>query len=226
MTKQSNLIKLTSLTAFIIAPGTGMGNTPVCANGASYTVPGTHHCRMIHPKIISLEAWGAGGGTDGGTEASAGAGGGSLCEATVTVAPGTLLTITVGAGGMGGMGMDAATKGGTSSVTGSGISGVVADGGSPPDGSIGGKGGTTGACTATGSASSPGGAGGSSSPEGAGGGGGGSGATSPPEISSASAFPGGDGGDGYEDLGGGGRRRGLWRLRWRYRKCRISRRTR
>lgn len=201
MTKQSNLIKLTSLTAFIIAPG--MANAADCVNGATYNASGS--CQVPSGVTsMTIQAWGAGSGSDGGMDASFGAGGGSLCEATVTVVPNQTLTVTVGAGGPGGMDGGMGMGGGMSAVTGSGIVGLAANGGSPPTSDFGGEGGTTEACTVTGGSAFRGGNGGYSDSSGGGGGASPTNAPSPPP-SISSALPGGiDGEDGWGDVGGAG----------------------
>ena len=74
----------------------------------------------------------AGGGGGGGTIAGGGGAGGLLSSSFSSITPGSTYTITVGAGGTGGYGWGtytAATQGGTSSISGDGITTVTSTGG-------------------------------------------------------------------------------------------------
>ena len=108
---------------------------------------------------VRIEAWGGGGGGGQKNEetetAGGGGGGGAYCAASFPVSPGNSLTVNIGLGGM------ADTAGGNTSVSGSGVSGLVANGGGPgstvytnvngpwEDYSVGGPGGSIDSCTAT-----------------------------------------------------------------------------
>ncbi len=171
--KKSDLVKLTSLTAVLIAPA--VANAADCVSGAVYDSDGS--CTVpAGVTSMTIQAYGGGGGVVGGMDARSGAGGGSFCGATVTVVPAATLTITVGLGGV------EATDGGASSVTGyTTVGNLVANGGSTTGGmDAPGFGGTTAACTVAGGTAFAGGAGGDrDNAMGAGsGGGGGSSATS------------------------------------------------
>jgi len=108
---------------------------------------------------VKMEAWGGGAGGSFGdsTETGSGGGGGSYCGATFTLAGGTPLTISPGAGGA--TQISQVDSGGQSSVTGTGVVGLAANGGSPGANGLGGLGGTTAACTATSATAHTGGAG-------------------------------------------------------------------
>jgi hypothetical protein len=89
---------------------------------------------------ITVQAWGAGGGSaGGGIGGRAGGGGGAFATKIIAVTPGTSYTVTVGSGGAPG------STGGNSSF---GVE-VIAVGGSNGSGLTGGNGGLASACTPT-----------------------------------------------------------------------------
>lgn len=100
-----------------------------CVSGQNYDLSTT--CTVpAGVTSISIAAWGGGGGGKQGDpfgpQAGAGGGGGSYCGASFTVSGGTALTLTIGSGGTQGSSRD----GGATSVTGTGVSGLLANGGS------------------------------------------------------------------------------------------------
>jgi hypothetical protein len=85
-------------------------------------------------------AGGGGGGADGGGGAGAGgyrssnatyggSGGGGSAESSLTLTPGTIYTITVGAGGSNGTGSSSGATGSNSSISGTGITTITSSGG-------------------------------------------------------------------------------------------------
>jgi hypothetical protein len=108
------------------------------------TTTGTWTC-PLGVTSVQVECWGAGGGGGAATgltgRAGGGGGGGSYVKnTTLTVVPGTIYTVTIGAGGVAGTTSSATsfgTPGGISQFSGSGITPVTASGGT------GGSGGTT-----------------------------------------------------------------------------------
>lgn len=129
-----------------------------CTNGQIFNANGS--CEIPSGVArIKIDAWG--GGAGGGNQANvagpnrfngAGGGGGSYCGASFNVAGGASLTIAVAAQ------VTAGNNGNASSVTGTGISGLTANGGSYAV--TGGDGGTVAGCTATGATRFAGGGGG------------------------------------------------------------------
>ncbi|MBS1946123.1 MAG: T9SS type A sorting domain-containing protein [Bacteroidetes bacterium] len=127
------------------------------ANSQTYSSAGTYTYTVpAGVTSITIYCWGAGGGSGGcvagGKDQAGGGGGGGACTKNIfTVTPGQSLTIVVGAGGT--AGSSAGTNGGlggTSSVTGIGVS-ITAAGGSGGNGvttnggaGTGGAGGSTG----------------------------------------------------------------------------------
>ena len=125
-----------------------------CVNGintAGCTVP-------AGVTSVTVKAWGGGGGGGAAgvvnvapfTSYGGGGGGGSFCGGTFTVTPGETVSISVGSGGVGGTDnfhMQGA-NGGTTTVSGAGITGVTVNGGSYGYAG-GGAGGTTSGCSAT-----------------------------------------------------------------------------
>jgi hypothetical protein len=115
-----------------------------CVNG----VNGSGLCE-VPPGMnrVTIEAWGGGGGgagsNTGAVTGGGGGGGGSYCGATFTVTPGDTLTITAGVGGPKGNPLLNGLPGVPSSVTGGGISGMVAEAGEGgatiPSGGLGGS---------------------------------------------------------------------------------------
>lgn len=82
------------------------------ANMAIYTTSGSFTVPMTTSRLL-VEMWGAGGG---GHNPGGGGGSGGYLLATVDVAPGNELTITIGSGGTGGGGNTNATSGGLTQV--------------------------------------------------------------------------------------------------------------
>lgn len=151
--------------------------------------------------LNEVECWGAGGGAGGvtGTAQSSGGTGGAYARKVVSVTPGQVITITIGAAGTGGVG---ATNGGTGGTTSFGAL-LSAPGGGPGFGSSSGGQSTTSAGTAgatSGALNLPGYSGSGGAPNTGGGAGGGS----PMGIAGAPA--GSAGGTGAAGLvpGGGG----------------------
>jgi hypothetical protein len=140
---------------------------------------------------VFIQAWGAGGGAEGQLDGYypiglGGGGGGSYCGATFAVTPGTTLTVYPGIGG------DPGTDGEDSFVTGTGVSGMQANGGMGAFGDIGGSGGAVNGCSAAGATKYAGGDGADGYTGDNGGGGGGS-ATAAAAGGNASASTGGVG---------------------------------
>ena len=145
----------------------------VITNSVTCTVP-------AGATSVVIEAWGAGGGGAGAAVddssmsngGGGGGGGGSYCKATFAVTEGASLTVNVGSVSWGGTYLNNGQDGQPSSVSGAGIIGMQADGGSAGKlNGIGGIGGSTAACTATGATAY---SGGNGSSHRLGGGGGGS----------------------------------------------------
>ncbi|QTD43971.1 glycine-rich domain-containing protein [Ottowia testudinis] len=117
--------------------------TLMCASGlasagdclTSYSTAGTYSCTVpTGITSVKIEAWGGGGGVSTffaqSMRGSGGGGGGAYCGATFTVTATEALTITVGNGGANRMGgPSTGYPGGSSSVTGASINGLVAAGG-------------------------------------------------------------------------------------------------
>jgi hypothetical protein len=175
-----------------------------CAKGQVFTASGS--CTVpagMTRLFIHAHGGGGGGGKDSATEGAGGGGGGSYCGGPVTVTPGQTLTVTIGAGGAGATTNGASgIAGSDTEVTGSGISGLKALGGSGGGPEAGGAGGGTNFCTLTGAVKYAGGDGGESTSAdqdaGAGGGGGSSfGGAGDAGIRAANgSTTGGAGGDG------------------------------
>lgn len=110
--------------------------TPLNPNVISYNTPGDYTF-TIPNGVTSITVSGCGGGAGGGgSDAGAnyngngGAGGGSnIISQTITVTPGQVLSITVGAGGAGGGVYASGTAGVASTVSGTGVSFSAAGGG-------------------------------------------------------------------------------------------------
>ncbi|MBS1622816.1 MAG: choice-of-anchor J domain-containing protein [Bacteroidetes bacterium] len=161
---------------------------------------------------VTVQCWGGGGG-GGGTNANPAAGnggaGGSFAQGTVTVVPGTVYTVTVGAGGAGGT--NTGGNGGNGAASSFGGTLVVAEGGAGGNGSLAGAGTATGSTAAsTGSILYAGGNGGSATGTSASGGGGGGAGTTAAGGNAANevagtggAVGGGSGGSGRTSAGAG-----------------------
>lgn len=134
------------LTLLLVVAGSAFGGQ------CERTSPGSQDCIVpAGATNIAISAWGA--GADGGPsspgsasgQAGAGGGGGAYCGTTLPgpLASQTTFTLTAGEGGAGNPQKD-------SSVTGGGLSNLVADGGNYPDGSgtIPGVGGSVNDCNA------------------------------------------------------------------------------
>lgn len=129
------------------APATCPNGTPIAASTIC-TLP-------VDVANINVQAWGGGGGGGSGNGARGGGGGGSYCGATnIPVVSSQSLTVTIGSGGSVG------NAGGTTSVTGNGVSGIVANGGAAGGNPSGGSGGATSGCTYSGATKYSGGNGG------------------------------------------------------------------
>lgn len=106
-------------------------------NGAVFSNGGTYNFTVpTCASYICIEVWGAGGG--GSTSATGGGGGGGAYgQSCFSVLPGTQLTVVVGNAG------DFNSSGGSTSVSGSGISTISVAGGSGGSGTSGGAGGSS-----------------------------------------------------------------------------------
>ncbi len=174
-------------TSVLGLPGAAWGAD--CVSGATWTATG--QCTLPGGVTqISIQAWGGGGGDN--TNGGGGGGGGSFCGVTVPVTSKASLTVSVGVGG------GPVVAGAASEVTGGGITGVVANGGSAGSGVTGGQGGTIAACTAPKGVVWAGGTGGNANRNGGGGGGGGS------AYSTAAGINGSDGNSNHGGAGGAG----------------------
>lgn len=169
-------------TAFVQANAGGGSSVPLVPSGnletasGTYTVPGSSGNSILRITAVGGGAGGSGGGsalTSGGVTTQVGGGAGGAGATTVsiqTVAKGTVLTHTIGAGGTAGNGGAANSNagtdggvGGTTTVTGSGLTTIQALGGGNGQASAanststvgGGYGGTGHSRGATGTASSP-----------------------------------------------------------------------
>jgi uncharacterized protein YkuJ len=180
-------------------------------SGATWTVPSG-------VTEIKIKVWGAGGG--GGHKHSASSeaetmygGGGGYAEGVITVIPGQVLDIDVGAGGDGGTASGPTSGGGLSRVASGSVPWVIGGSGGGSEGDndpavptrtgYGGPGGGTDGYGGKGGAALAvnGGAGGSAGTQTAGGAGGGTGDN---PGSAGTQYTGGAGGDGYTTDGGGG----------------------
>jgi Type IV secretory pathway, TrbL components len=184
--------------------------TPVTSStSTTFTVPTGVYA-------LVLEAWGAGGGggvaDNTGGRTAGGGGGGAYAKSIISVTPGDVLNITVGAGGSGGSGANA---GGSSfvSLSGNNLVLAVGGGGVANNSTAGGSGGQASACIGN-IITNSGGNGGNAYPTaggnaGAGGGGGAAGSTGPGkngidgnnDSNNGSA---GNGGAATADYGGAG----------------------
>ncbi len=142
---------------------------------------------------VLIEAWGPGGNGGFGSRspalAAGGGGGGSYCGATFAVTAGGVLTID--------------SMSANASVTGNGISGMTANGGTAGSSNAGGQGGSTSGCSAPGGTKNSGGDGSLGNTGLHGGGGGGSGSNIGPGSPGDLKFGGqgqGNGGDGEDNL--------------------------
>ena len=142
---------------------------------------------------VLIEAWGPGGNGGFGSRspalAAGGGGGGSYCGATFAVTAGGVLTID--------------SMSANASVTGNGISGMTANGGTAGSSNAGGQGGSTSGCSAPGGTKNSGGDGSLGNTGLYGGGGGGSGSNIGPGSPGDLKFGGqgqGNGGDGEDNL--------------------------
>lgn len=181
-----------------------------CINGDNIsgvcTVP-------VNVSAVTIEAWGAGGAGSaraGNGPNGNGGNGSSYCKASFIVSPGAMLSVAVGTGGVatGTSQSPNSGAGSSSSVTGPGISGLVAEGGFGGDTGRIPSGGSTVLCAAPNAIKWPGGAGGLGDSVQNGGGGGGSALADStggdgqsgtlPQTGSGGAGtgPGGDGGQG------------------------------
>jgi len=189
-------LKISFIAAFMLAAGSIDAQTQTYTANGTFTVP-------AGVTSVQVEAWGgggAGGGVDGvnwQNRAGGGGGGGAYVKNTsVVVTPGSAISVTVGAGGLGVSAADGG-NGGNSSFGGS----VTANGGK--GGKVGyfwaqyGAGGASTAGTHSGGAGAAGASGGS------GGGGGGAGSTG--NGGNASGTTGGTGGTGGGGTGANGR---------------------
>lgn len=121
-------------------------------NVVTYSTPGTYSFKVPNcTNYICIEAWGGGGG-GGGTSVTSGSGGGGggggYGTACFVVAPDSVLTVIVGAGGNQGVSNSNGTSGGTSSV-GTLISATGGIYGNSVSSAIGGSGGNGGTSTAS-----------------------------------------------------------------------------
>lgn len=101
----------------IVATSSTMSNKVVYTASGSYSFTVPAGVRWIMGKV-----WGGGGGGGGGANtaidyAGCGGGGGGYDEGWISVTPGQVITITVGAGGLGGPGLTQGGNGGTSSIS-------------------------------------------------------------------------------------------------------------
>ncbi len=172
-----------------LALGAALAAAPALAADCVNGINNSGNCNVpAGVTSITIQAWGGGGAGKSGTGMPAsrggGGGGGSYCSATFAVTPGQALTVSVAGLANGG------ANGKTTTVSGTGISGLTALGGYAGDAfGIAGTGGTTDGCTAPGAVAFRGGAGGSTV---SGGGGGGS-ATTASDGGNASGTVGGTG---------------------------------
>ena len=112
------------------------GATPTNTTKQSYTTAGTNTFTVPGGVTsITVKAWGAGGGGGGGGNTGAGGagGGGGFTQTTLSVTPGTGLTVVVGGGGSAGTGSTNSGQGGGgggySVISSSGTNLIIAAGG-------------------------------------------------------------------------------------------------
>lgn len=147
--------------AKLAAAAKGLSNFTVFTTSGTWTCPAGVNQIIL---FIRAGGGGGGGGRSGGTAAGGGGGGGAvLLTVPAAVTPGTVYTITVGAGGVGGAVNSAGAQGGTSSMVGvfstfggfggSGSPGadIGGAGGQPRPGAGGGGGGSAGTTPGSGS---------------------------------------------------------------------------
>lgn len=119
-------------------PGSGLGSTQVFTSSDTWI----HPDGLLRAEIIDVAAGGGGGGTPSNNNVGgAGGGGGTAFELIEAADLGSTETVTIGAGGIGGIGSNPGTQGGTSSFgahnSATGGAGGINNGG---DGGIGGVG--------------------------------------------------------------------------------------